>query len=58
MVVDFKYKDKKGKYQTVTKNIDVACIYVDNVRINHKAYYITSREYHLEESKIVVWLKS
>lgn len=57
MAVDFKYKDKKGKYQTVTKNVDIACIYVDNVRIGHKAYYITSREYHLEDSKIVVWLK-
>lgn len=58
MIVDFKYKDKKGKYQTVTKNIDAACTFVDSVRINNKAYYITSREYYLEESKIVVWLKS
>lgn len=58
MVVEFKYKDNKGKYQTITKNIDVACIYVDNVRINHKIYYVISREYHLEDSKIVVWLKS
>lgn len=58
MIIDFKYKDKKGKYQTVTKNIDAACIYVDNVRINHKPYYVVSREYHLEDSKIVIWLKS
>ena len=57
MIVDFKYKDKKGKYQTVTKNIDAACIYVDIIRINHKSYYVVSREYHLEDSKIVVWLK-
>lgn len=47
MIVDFKYKDKKGKYQTVTKNIDASCIFVDSVRINNKAYYITSREYYL-----------
>lgn len=57
MVVDFKYKDKKGKYQTVSKNLEPGCLEVEQVYIGNKRYYIERRELHINEPKIVVWLK-
>ena len=58
MIIDFKYKDEKGKYQTVTKNLEPGCLEVERVYISNKHYYIERRELHINEPKIVVWLKS
>jgi len=58
ILVDFKYRDNKGKIVTITKYINPACIHVDNIYIGKRKYWISSREYHIDESKIVVWLKS
>lgn len=58
MIIDFKYKDSKGKYQSITKNIDPACLQVEKVFIGRQHYWIEKRELHLNEPKIVVWLKS
>lgn len=57
MIIDFKYKDKKGKYQTVSKNLELGCLEVEQVYIGNKRYYIERRELHINEPKIVVWLK-
>lgn len=57
MVVDFKYKDNKGKYQTVTKNLEPGCLEVEQVYIGNKHYYIEKRVLYINEPKIVVWLK-
>ena len=57
MVIDFKYRDNKGKLQTVTKNLEPGCLEVERVYIKNTYFYIERRELHLEEPKIVVWLK-
>ena len=57
MIIDFKYKDTKGKLQTATKNLEPCCIEVERVYIGNKHYYIERRELHINEPKIVVWLK-
>ena len=33
MIIDFKYKDNKGKYQSITKNMDPVCLQVEKVFI-------------------------
>lgn len=57
MIIEFKYKNEKGKYQTVTKNLEPGCLEIERVYISNKYYYIERRELHVDEPKIVVWLK-
>lgn len=57
MIIEFKYRNNKGKLCSVTKNSDPACLQVNDVYIGHKCYIILKKELHLIESKIVVWLK-
>ena len=57
MIIEFKYRDDKGKLCTITKNLDPACLQVNDVYIGHKYYFIRKKELHLKESKIAVWLK-
>jgi hypothetical protein len=58
MIVEYKYKNNKGKLQTITKNLSPACTSVETIYIGHKRYRIDKRELYLNEPKLVVWLKS
>ena len=57
MIIEFKYRDSKNKQQTVTKNLEPSCLSVERVLISGERYWIEQTELHLEEPKIVVWLK-
>lgn len=57
MIIEFKYKDSKGKLQSITKNMDPGALDVERVYIKHQQYWIERRELYLDEPKIVVWLK-
>ena len=57
MIIEFKYKDEKGKLQVVTKNLDPGCLKAERVYINNKYYYVERQDLHIKEPKIVVWLK-
>lgn len=57
MIIEFKYRDNKNKQQTVTKNLEPSCLSVERVFISGEKYWIERKELHVEEPKIVVWLK-
>lgn len=40
MIIEFKYRNNKGKLCSVTKNSDPACLQVNDVYIGHKSYII------------------